>query len=348
MTAQAHLANLSAEQRRQLESLLLEFEKEWNEQRLGAQLKKVPPSSPLRRPALIELIKIDFERRWQAGRKVLIDGYLKPLPELGTLESLPVDLILAEYQVRRQFGAPTDLAQYGKRFPKQIDELRQRLEQCDSDDKRVAPQGGQALRPTVDLQPETQDTPRVKAGGSSELPEKFGRYLIRRKLGQGGMGAVYLAFDESLDREVALKVPQFKAGDDSAVLERFTREARAAATIQHPNICRSTMSARWTAHLRHHGLYRGQAAFRADRPEQGCRAGCGIAGSQAGDCPARGTPQGSDSPRSEARQYHGQRAEGASDHDFGLARRLNKDDVRLTGRRAILHARLHVARTGQE
>jgi predicted Ser/Thr protein kinase len=70
-----------------------------------------------------------------------------------------------------------------------------------------------------------------------ELPEQFGRYRIVRRLGQGGMGAVYLAVDTKLGREVALKVPHFSPGDGPEILERFYREARAAATFDHPNLC---------------------------------------------------------------------------------------------------------------
>ena len=71
----------------------------------------------------------------------------------------------------------------------------------------------------------------------TELPERFGRYRNVKKLGQGGMGAVYLAHDEQLDRQVALKIPHFSARDGKEILERFYCEARAAATVQHPNIC---------------------------------------------------------------------------------------------------------------
>jgi serine/threonine protein kinase/WD40 repeat protein len=70
------------------------------------------------------------------------------------------------------------------------------------------------------------------------LPEQFGHYRIVKLLGRGGMGAVYLARDSRLDRSVALKVPRFAPEDGPQVLERFYREAKAAATIDHPNICR--------------------------------------------------------------------------------------------------------------
>jgi WD40 repeat protein/regulator of sirC expression with transglutaminase-like and TPR domain/predicted Ser/Thr protein kinase len=76
-----------------------------------------------------------------------------------------------------------------------------------------------------------------RMGRSTALPSVFGRYRVLTPLGEGGMGAVYLVLDTVLDRRVALKVPHFTAADGPDILERFYREARAAATIQHPNIC---------------------------------------------------------------------------------------------------------------
>src|SRR5262245_33705643 len=73
--------------------------------------------------------------------------------------------------------------------------------------------------------------------GSVHLPKEFGRYRIVRPLGRGGMGGVYLARDGELDRLVALKVPRFRP-DDATGFQRFTREARAAANLDHPNVCR--------------------------------------------------------------------------------------------------------------
>lgn len=71
----------------------------------------------------------------------------------------------------------------------------------------------------------------------SDLVREFGRYQILECLGQGAMGEVYKARDQQLDRTVALKIPKFSGEAEPALLERFYREARSAATLNHPNIC---------------------------------------------------------------------------------------------------------------
>ncbi len=73
---------------------------------------------------------------------------------------------------------------------------------------------------------------------NTELPIEFGRYRLLKVLGEGGMGAVYLAHDTELDRKVALKLPHFVGGKSKDQGERFRREARLAANLSHPNICR--------------------------------------------------------------------------------------------------------------
>ncbi len=65
-----------------------------------------------------------------------------------------------------------------------------------------------------------------------------GRYRLRRRLGAGGMAAVWLARDERLGRMVAVKVMAEAPSADARWFERFEREARAAAAISHPNVVR--------------------------------------------------------------------------------------------------------------
>src|SRR5436189_5189247 len=63
-----------------------------------------------------------------------------------------------------------------------------------------------------------------------------GRYRISDKLGSGGMSTVYCAFDETLEREVALKILHSDISSDPAALERFRREARTVAQLSHPHV----------------------------------------------------------------------------------------------------------------
>src|SRR4051812_27604227 len=67
--------------------------------------------------------------------------------------------------------------------------------------------------------------PPRAAAAASPLPETFGRYRVRHCLGQGAMGAVYLADDTQLDRPIALKIPKLSRDQDAELTERFYREA---------------------------------------------------------------------------------------------------------------------------
>ena len=62
------------------------------------------------------------------------------------------------------------------------------------------------------------------------------RYALGNLLGNGGMAEVFLAHDEVLDRDVALKVLRDQYAENEEFVERFRREARSVAALNHPNI----------------------------------------------------------------------------------------------------------------
>lgn len=73
-------------------------------------------------------------------------------------------------------------------------------------------------------------------GTEFRVPARFANFVLLEQLGKGGMGAVYKAFDETLNRTVAIKVMQQSIGQDRAFVEQFLQEARALAAINSPHI----------------------------------------------------------------------------------------------------------------
>ena len=82
----------------------------------------------------------------------------------------------------------------------------------------------------------------------------LGHYRILNRIGEGGMGQVWLASDERLGRSVAVKVLPPETTIDEAHLSRFIQEARLASSLNHPNIRTYTTSATRARCLHRHGV----------------------------------------------------------------------------------------------
>jgi N-acetylneuraminic acid mutarotase len=234
------LGELADCDRETIEAWLVAFDTAWQQDALAEWVStRLPKQHPLRPLALEEMVAIDLEHQWQRGNRLTLESYLEAYPELGSVETVSIALIWAEYQVRQHFEAPADMDEFTRRFPRQAADLARRVQQAAAPSAaglsgKLPPMAAERETSHAGASADTVPPPRKVP---CDLPEAFGRYQIVKKLGQGGMGSVYLAHDTQLDRQVALKVPQFSPQDDPQVLQRFLREARAAATIQHPNLC---------------------------------------------------------------------------------------------------------------
>jgi HEAT repeat protein len=212
---QTGLTDLTAEERAELEHPVTSFDLRWRPGALADAVRRLPAGARWRWAAIVEMVKIDLERRWDRGEQPRLDEYLNTIPELGPI----ADLIASEIDLRHR---PIDRQGDAQRDPRPAGSLAA---------------GSRAPVDTI----VAPDTPNAIAVGTRveepTPPATLGRYQLVRLLGRGGMGTVYLARDPKLERDVALKIPSADLRADPRAGEQILGEARAAAGLHHPNIC---------------------------------------------------------------------------------------------------------------
>jgi serine/threonine protein kinase len=179
-----------------------------------------------------------FEHQWRTGAAPRIEEFVAALAGPQRDELLRA-LLEVELELRSQSGDSPTAEEYHARFS------ADRLLVEEAFAAVISPREGQPAAPpvpsgnTISLTSPAVDTsaPSPASSANRKAPESLGRFQILELLGEGAFGAVYRAHDPELDRLVAIKVPHdgvLKSADDH---QRFRREARAAAVLNHPNIC---------------------------------------------------------------------------------------------------------------
>ena len=137
----------------------------------------------------------------------------------------PLDRLAEEFVRRYRRGEQPSLTEYCERYPEFAEEIRE-------------------LFPALVMMEKARSGDGVERPGPGSAPaigkdfrgERIGDFRILREVGRGGMGIVYEAIQESLDRHVALKILPASVQKNARHLLRFQREARAAARLHHTNI----------------------------------------------------------------------------------------------------------------
>lgn len=181
----------------------------------------------------IDAICDRFESQWRAGKTPRIEDHLTAIPDTAHDDILRA-LIPVEIELLGEEGRRLAEADYHLRFPAHghvISEIFANLSTASAG----------AAETSVAI--ESVHTPTVKSKNPNAAPVEpalvshIGRFQVIGVVGEGAFGRVYRARDPQLAREVAIKVPFDRSVQTQADRERFLREARAAASFHHPNIC---------------------------------------------------------------------------------------------------------------
>ena len=208
------------------------------------------------------LLKRQYES-WQQGTRVPVETMIQAArPEHRAIAAQA--LIKQEIVLREQSGERPSINEYRTRFPEYTDKLTRDWESEHEVTMVSLPPG--ELSPKRDSQMDTNHevyektlvshpgasdsryTESKTEGGARSMPaaevgdtvdEMIGPYRLTKKLGQGGMGAVYQATHTKLDKIVAIKLLSRQSGMEATAVERFEREMKAVGKLDHPHIVRA-------------------------------------------------------------------------------------------------------------
>ncbi|HWG45492.1 MAG TPA: serine/threonine-protein kinase [Gemmataceae bacterium] len=191
-----------------------------------------PSLTPQTRSQLLSRLHADQSQRWRQGEEARIEDYLAQYPNLiGDAEGV-LDLIGFELLHRLENGDSPSLDEYLRRFPQHADTLRHSWARLRMGRPQGQPQSEGLNSTAVEDTASSSSSPRLVP--TFTLPG----FELYEKLGEGGMGVVYRARDIRLDQPRAIKVIRAGIFAEEHVRDRFLREAKAVARLDHPGVVR--------------------------------------------------------------------------------------------------------------
>ena len=185
----------------------------------------------------IEQVCDRFTAEWKSGEQPAIESLLTDWDE-PQRSALLRELVLLDIKCRRRENAKPSVAEYIGRFPENAQAITEAWSMVDESSVDTSESGNTregAEKAAQDLADSTPNSANNVDSGEP-VPERIGRYEVRELLGSGGFGSVYLAYDNQLQREVAIKVPRRDRMTQPGDVEAYLAEARILAGLDHPNI----------------------------------------------------------------------------------------------------------------
>src|ERR1043166_1171711 len=182
------------------------------------------------RTRIVSKLRADQSDYWERGERVLVEQLITPYPDLAKNSEHLLELIRSEIQHRLRVGEQPSFEEYQSRFGELADHLRDCWPEATSSDPTSAYESGRGHRTVA------QDSTNPSSGKA--VVQALPGFELHHRLGQGGMGVVYHARDIRLDQPRAIKFIRTGPLADQETYDRFEREAKAVARLDHANVVR--------------------------------------------------------------------------------------------------------------
>ncbi len=207
----------------------------------------------------VDVLCAAMREGWQRGERILVEALLKQHPQVSLDDTELLQLIVSEFQLRRQWGDSPAAGGYAARFPALKEKLLPLLAEVRADDGSDTGETSVSVKSlpksetaatTQPKRPTAVDQATGKSGHAPqpqilEVGSTVMAYRIVEKLGDGKGGTTWRAQHIKLNKDVIFKVLPRQLTQDRQVVERFEREIQAVSNLDHPHIVRALDAGEW-------------------------------------------------------------------------------------------------------